>query len=186
MKKAASKRRSTTTRKVKAGLVDAPKEGRTPDPGVSEAAKIAIAPGVDTSNWERIEMPRLWSSFKAKNGEAVFRREVAIPANWAGQDLIVSLGRIDDFDVTFWNSEQIGATKDWFPERTYTIPGRLVKAGKNVLAVRVFDDFGGDGFGASPDQMFLNRQTNDLPPVYHPDYRADFELGDEPHRHFRW
>src|SRR5678815_955009 len=41
----------------------------------------------------------------------------------------------------------------WSTPRRYTVPGRLVKAGPNVLAVRVFDHYGGGGFAGSPAQM---------------------------------
>ena len=77
-----------------------------------------------------------------------------MPEAWLGGDLALSLGAIDDFDVTYWNGERVGATgaetpQYWSAPRRYTVPGRLVKAGRNVLAVRVFDHYGGGGFAGA-------------------------------------
>jgi len=52
----------------------------------------------------------------------------------------------------------VGATGVETPQyysaaRRYTVPGRLVKAGRNVLAVRVFDHYGNGGFGGTASQM---------------------------------
>jgi hypothetical protein len=68
--------------------------------------------------------------------------------------LTLELGKVDDFDITFWNGQQVGSkgsenSAAWNTERKYTIPGRLVKAGRNVLAVRIWDWFGGGGFQLS-------------------------------------
>ena len=87
----------------------------------------------------------------AIDGAVWFRREVTVPETWAGAELALSLGAVDDFDVTYWNGERIGATgaetpQYWSAPRRYKIPGRLVKAGRNVLAVRVFDHYGNGGF----------------------------------------
>lgn len=111
------------------------------------------------SGWEKMELPRFWETAGLQiDGAVWFRREVTLPNDWAGRDLALSLGPIDDFDTTYWNGEQIGAIGPETPEyysvpRHYTVPARLVKAGRNVVAVRVFDHYGNGGFGGSPAQM---------------------------------
>jgi sialate O-acetylesterase len=113
--------------------------------------------------WERMAIPQLWESAGLTvDGAIWFRREVTVPEAWAGAELALSLGAIDDFDVTYWNGERIGATgtetpQYWSAPRRYQVPARLVKAGRNVLAVRVFDHFGGGGFAGTPAQMNLRR-----------------------------
>jgi len=64
--------------------------------------------------------------------------------------LTLDLGVVDDFDVTYFNGKQIGATgmetpNWWTTHRRYEIPAELVNAGRNSIAVRVFDQwaFGG-------------------------------------------
>jgi sialate O-acetylesterase len=113
--------------------------------------------------WETMELPQLWENAGLPiDGAVWFRREVTVPETWLGGDLALSLGAVDDFDVTYWNGERVGATgadtpQYWSAPRHYKIPGRLVKAGRNVLAVRVFDHYGNGGFAGAPAQMDLRR-----------------------------
>ena len=116
--------------------------------------------------WETMTIPQLWEAAGHNvDGAIWFRREVTIPEAWGGAELTLSLGAIDDFDVTYWNGERIGATgadtpQYWSAPRHYQVPGRLVKVGRNVLAVRVFDHFGGGGFSGTPAQMTVRRTSS--------------------------
>jgi sialate O-acetylesterase len=109
--------------------------------------------------WSKMDLPQFWETAGLQiDGAVWFRRDVVIPAEWAGRDLALSLGPLDDFDATYWNDEEVGATGEetpqyWSTPRHYTVPGRLVKAGRNVLATRIFDHAGNGGFGGSPAQM---------------------------------
>jgi sialate O-acetylesterase len=113
--------------------------------------------------WPTMQIPQLWENAGlAIDGAIWFRREVTVPEAWAGGDLSLSLGAIDDFDVTYWNGERVGETgadtpQYWSAPRHYKVPGRLVKGGRNVLAVRVFDHYGNGGFAGSPAQMTVRR-----------------------------
>jgi len=46
--------------------------------------------------------------FKDNDGEAVFRKEIDIPANEAGKDMVLALGALDDFDSTYINGVEVG------------------------------------------------------------------------------
>ena len=79
-----------------------------------------------------------------------FRRTVDLPAAWAGKDLQRFLGAIDDCDETYFNGVKVCAIgtetpEYWAKERKYTIPGKLVRGGRNVIAVRESDKFGDGG-----------------------------------------
>jgi hypothetical protein len=109
----------------------------------------------------------------------------------AGHDLTLSLGPVDDFDETFFNGVSIGSIGIETPEfysvqRVYRVPAELVKAGRNVIAVRVFDHFGGGGFGGQASDMALRIPEDERGGFYHPDYRDDFAYGDDPYRYCRW
>ena len=134
------------------------------DPGISPAAKAAVAPEFDDAAWSAVEVPSNWERYggewKNADGEAVFRRWIELPSGSAGKDFELCLGAIDDFDVTFVNGEQVGKVDKsvlgfWVFQRSYRIPGRLVKDGRNLIAVRVFDHFGGGGFTGPKDKMIL-------------------------------
>jgi hypothetical protein len=86
-------------------------------------------------------------------GEAVLRKTIEVPAALQGQDLKLSLGAIDDYDDTYFNGVRVGGYGRETPEsykieREYTIPASLVKPGKNVIAIRVWDTYGGGGFSS--------------------------------------
>ncbi|BCM92022.1 hypothetical protein IAD21_03901 [Abditibacteriota bacterium] len=123
----------------------------------------------DDSNWKTITVPGNWENSGVQelgdfDGIVLFRREVDVPADWAGKDLTLSLGGIDDIDVTYWNGTQVGTTSGWQQNREYKIPGAQVKAGRNLIAVRVTDTGGGGGFGGAPNDLRLSRDgANPLP-----------------------
>ena len=101
----------------------------------------------DDAAWQTIEEPGFWEEkgYPDYDGVIWFRRTVDVPASWAGRDLKLNLGSVDDNDVTFWNGSAIGVTKGWKNDRSYTVPGALVKAGRTVVAIRVEDTGGGGG-----------------------------------------
>jgi sialate O-acetylesterase len=118
-------------------------------------------PGLDLTGWKKMSLPQLWESAGLNlDGSIWFRRDVEVPSSWAGRDLTLSLGPVDDFDTTYFDGTRVGATgaetpNAWMTPRVYKIPGALVRAGRNVVAVRVFDRMGGGGFGGSPGVMSL-------------------------------
>ncbi len=113
----------------------------------------------DLSEWETMELPTLWENTGLSiDGVVWFRREVTIPQAWAGRDLTLKLSTIDDIDLTYFNGTQVGRTLydtpgPWMAPRIYTVPGDLVRAGKNVIAVRVLDSQGGGGIYPSNTPM---------------------------------
>jgi beta-xylosidase len=121
-------------------------------------AKGWAQPEADSAGWGRMDLPQPWEKAGlAIDGAVWFRRTVEIPAAWAGKDLRLSLGPLDDFDTTYFSGEEIGRTGKetpgyWAVPRRYTVPGRLVRAGRVAVVVRVFDHYGNGGFtGVAPD-----------------------------------
>ncbi|WP_288514812.1 sugar-binding domain-containing protein [uncultured Victivallis sp.] len=163
------------------------------DPGFSAEAKEAVKPEFDDSSWPLADLPFIWQrqawndpEWGDRNGEAVFRREIHLPPELAGKPLKLDLGVIDDGDDTFFNGKLVGRTGDYRAFRSYTVPGHLVKAGRNVIAVRIFDNFGDGGFTSSAKTFRIPLQ-NDIVGLYHTDYQdTDFRNADHPHRYHRW
>jgi beta-galactosidase len=167
-----------------------------PDPGLSDEARRSVAADFDDGDWGTLPLPGLWEQHGGEwadlDGEAVFRKTIQVPEEMLGQDLTLSLGPVDDFDETFFNGVSVGKVGIETPgfygvPRVYTIPAGLVKPGENVIAVRVFDHFGGGGLGGAKGDMFLTVEQDAEPEsFYHPDYRDDFDYGDDPYRYCRW
>ena len=117
-----------------------------------------------------------------------------MPEVLRGQDLKLSLGQLDDHDETYFNGVRVGGKGAETPDaygvqREYTIPANLIKPGKNVIAIRVWDKFGGGGFTSGDVKKLQVKSLKAWVPtvgMYHPDYREDFDMGDEPYRYYNW
>lgn len=181
------------------------------DPGITPAAQALVGRNVSAEGWTAVTLPQMLPFFKDNDGEAVFRKEIDIPANEAGKDMVLALGALDDFDSTYFNGVEVGhvdiKTANWRQTpRNYAVPAALVKAGRNVITVRLFNGFGDGGFVgnkalAMGDQPGPQSSTGprllpmSLSPkpegagslaYYHPDYIAAFPMGDNPYRYYRW
>ncbi|MGC4111457.1 MAG: sialate O-acetylesterase [Nocardioides sp.] len=127
----------------------------------------------DDRAWPHIDLPAtVQSAGHADNGIFWFRRDLDLPAESAGRNLVIELGAIDDRDHTYFNGELVGHIGIETPNghemlRRYTVPGRLVRAGRNVIAVRVFDHYGLGGF-MGPARALLARSGDHVQPLVGP------------------
>ncbi len=107
------------------------------------------SPDYDDSSWPTIDL--LDNSWGRKNSRPVngvfwFRKEIEIPAELAGREAMLYMGRIVDADYAYINGQQVGFTAYQYPPRDYAVPEGLLKAGKNTIAVRVISQGGFPGF----------------------------------------
>jgi sialate O-acetylesterase len=113
----------------------------------------------DDSAWRSLDLPTFWQLHDMPfNGVVWFRRELELP-NGGEYDLSLELGAIDDFDHTYVNGTLVGSHPDGTPNafqlpRRYLVPKAVLRRGKNVIAVRVFDHFGQGGFAGPKRAMF--------------------------------
>ncbi len=133
------------------------------DKGNKGFAKGWASTEFNDKKWESMDIPRYWETTGLDiDGSVWFRKKISIPASWKGKELLIEPGILDDFDTTYFNGEQIGATGMetpgwWTVKRKYTIPAKLVKAGEeNLIAIRIFDEFGNGGFGGPADIMNIS------------------------------
>lgn len=138
-------------------------------PKITDKGLIGELPWYDVNfkpkNWRRINIPGYWEDQGAKdlNGVVWYRREIEIPASMVGENARVFLGRIVDADELYINGVQVGNKTYQYPQRRYTVPENLLKAGKNVFVIRVTNNFGKGGF--VPDKpycIFTKNDTVDL------------------------
>lgn len=111
-------------------------------------------PDIDDSKWQQMQLPSLWEQKQPGDFDGViwFRKIIDVSASDAGQEAIFELAMIDDNDVTYVNGIKIGSTNSYNSHRRYSIPTGVLKAGKNIIAVRVEDTGGGGGiYGESTD-----------------------------------
>ena len=111
-------------------------------------------PDYQPQGWQNFYIPGYWEDQGVRdlNGTVWFRREIEIPEAWAGKELKLFMGRIVDADVTYVNGEEIGNVTYQYPPRRYVVPAGVMRAGKNLLTVKV-TNFGGKG-GFVPDKNY--------------------------------
>jgi sialate O-acetylesterase len=109
---------------------------------------------LDTKHWQVMKLPVYWekASLPDYDGIVWFRKEIEITAADAGKDMMLYLGRPDDLDSTWFNGVKIGGMEGE-SIRTYRVPGNLLRAGKNIITMRVLDFGGGGGVNGKPEEM---------------------------------
>lgn len=128
---------------------------QTRDGGFKDGTAIWPASSFNDASWKKMDIPVLWerAGMPGFDGVVWFRKKINIPASWAGKELKIDLGIIDDDDITYLNGKKIGATQGYNKPRVYTVPASDVKAGETVIAVRVFDSTGEGGFSSDKNTM---------------------------------
>jgi len=148
--------------------------------------------------WKSMTLPTTqgWETagLAGNDGAVWFRTTFTLDSKLAGKDLVLALGRIRDTDFTYFNGTLVGNTEGT-DNRTYTIPARLLRAGRNEIAVQVINYHDKGGFtgprrdeqafvlypqGSNPAQGLTLPLTwqykiqDALPPVF-PQYQADYQ-----------
>ncbi|MHB9023138.1 MAG: sialate O-acetylesterase [Armatimonadota bacterium] len=142
------------------------------DAGNSGFANGWADPATSDAAWDEMGLPQMWMSAGLDfNGVVWFRRQVEIPAAWAGKPVTLRIGACDKNDSTYFNNQFVGSlTMDdrpdaWCTPRCYTVPGEFVKAGGNLIAVRVFSNMHGAGMTGPAMQMSIGPSDGSAEPV---------------------
>lgn len=122
------------------------------DPGTKQGWE---KPDADVTSWKTVDMPQAFelAGLPDFDGIVWFRCEFDVPADWAGKSLSLHLGPVDDIDTTWVNGVKVGQMNRVDMDRLYTVPGNIVKAGRNVVAVRCLDTGGMGGLIGKPEQL---------------------------------
>ena len=120
---------------------------------------------VDIASWKTMEVPGLWEEAGEPdlNGVVWLRKSFDLPASAANAAADLQLGMVDDVDTTWVNGVKVGATAGYNLVRKYSVPAGVLKAGRNVVAVRVLDTGGGGGiWGDKKPQLVVGGKPIDL------------------------
>jgi beta-galactosidase len=103
----------------------------------------------DDTGWQEVKPPETWNRYGAvgaANRTGWYRRRFKIPESAAGKNVLIELGRIQDFDETYVDGERVNqalSSEDVYwsnvrvRDRVYLLRGGLEKPGEHVVAVRV-------------------------------------------------
>lgn len=133
------------------------------DKGFSNGKAVWGDPSFDDSDWTDCKVPGYLQEQKIDGMHDFFwmRKTIDIPASWAGKDLTLHVGYVDDNDYTYFNGTRVGHMEGCLFKREYKIPGSLVKAGKNTIAVRVMDTGGMSGINGDSGSIKLVKSGNE-------------------------
>ena len=153
------------------------------DPGNEGFGKGWAEPDFDDSGWQTMRIPGSWiKQGISGNGALWVRKEIQLPADWEGKELQLVMGGIDKQDVTYFNGVKVGGCGEgadstfWNQQRKYTIPGNLVKGGRNVLAIRAYSFIYDGAFLGSKKGYFITAAGSDDTIMLAGDWKANAEL----------
>jgi len=120
-------------------------------------------PELDVADWDTMDLPIKWekAGYPDLDGIMWFRKAINIPASMIGNDLIMSLGPINDYDITWFNGVKVGSMLDANLPRVYKIPMSLVMPGKNVIVIKVEDVGYSGGIWGKANQMFIANNSDE-------------------------
>lgn len=145
---------------LKALLKDVP----TKDMGLVNGVAVYADPNLNDNDWAEISPAKTWeeNGYAFIDGIAWYRKTIELTSEQAKTAKAISLGAIDDNDISWINGIKIGSTDRYDEKRIYAIPANTLKEGKNVIAIRVEDSGGGGGlYGGSTDK-YLQIADNKL------------------------
>ena len=90
-----------------------------------------------------------------------FRKEINLSGKNLKNDLILHLGKVMTGDVTYFNGVELGRER-WDGVRNYRIPAKLLKKGKNVIAIRLLSEWGNGRLGDKASDPFLYNEDKSI------------------------
>lgn len=120
---------------------------------------------LDDKAWPTLQVPKVWEEQGMEDFDGVvwFRKTIDLTPEQAGAAATLHLGTIDDADETWVNGQKVGASPDWDMMRHYPVPVGVLKAGRNVIAVRVDDQGGDGGFYGDAANVYLQTSAGNVP-----------------------
>ena len=115
----------------------------------------------DMLEWTDVPQVSFWNEWKGTGldtdpiANVWLRQDLTLSAEQAGQDGTLSIGAIDDLDMTWVNGHPVGYTFGWGVERHYRIPAEYLREGKNEILIAANNMWDMGGFFAGPDRLFF-------------------------------
>lgn len=137
------------------------------DKGFKNGEAVWAENDLDDSDWTVCDVPGFLQEQRIDGMHDFFwmRKTIELPESWAGHDLLLDLGAVDDNDFTYFNGVRVGRTEGCIIHRQYTIPGSIVKAGKNTIGVRVMDTGGMSGILGDESNIALTKSESEKIPL---------------------
>ena len=115
------------------------------------------APDLDDTSWKAVTVPGGFAELGVPDAPALvwFRREITLPDQLPAGPAEIDLGSIERMDTVYVNGTNVGSSAWVENPRRYVIPPEALKAGRNVIAVRVLKTKPAGGFLSKPEDLYL-------------------------------
>lgn len=119
----------------------------------------------DDTKLPEIYQPKRWEDqgFEGLDGIVWLRKKVTLTQEDLSGNAQLFLSQIDDEDITYFNGKQIGTNNSYDAERVYTVPQNLLKAGENIIVVKITDNGSGGGIWGEPEKLKLVTAKSSIP-----------------------
>ncbi len=109
-------------------------------------------PDFDDSDWDILRAPALWDRFGYADydGFGWYRRWFTAPPGADKVGCLMIIGGVDDHDWVYINGRLVGHGRGCYKRRVYRIPPGIIKPGRNLVAVRIYDGAMGGGLAVGP------------------------------------
>lgn len=103
-------------------------------------------------NWVKVTVPSPWEhqGYQDFDGNAWYRKQFTLPKELQGDDLVLLLGKIDDYDQTYVNGKLVGTTNKHDQLRIYHLNAEVLVPGVNLIMIYVEDTGGAGGIWQGP------------------------------------
>ena len=121
----------------------------------------------DALVWQDVPRISFWNEWSGTGldtqpfANVWLRKRFELTADQASEGGILSIGAIDDMDLTFVNGHPVGYTFGWGVERHYRVPAEFLKAGANEVLIAANNSWDTGGFFAGADRLFFTPGTAD-------------------------
>ena len=121
----------------------------TPTPPRELEAAALVRGKFDACPWQPTPVPSRRGAgddrLHDRSGDFYYRRAFTLPDTWPKGDGMLVIGAVDDFDATYLNGTQIGATgvetpQHWQAPRYYRFPAGLLRKGQPNVLLIISDD----------------------------------------------
>ncbi|AJQ94202.1 sialate O-acetylesterase [Gynuella sunshinyii] len=111
-----------------------------------------------TQTWFDVQEPanwQTWKGFEDFNGLVWYRNNFNLTEAEAKLGGKLSIGGIDEVDLTWLNGQIVGTEFGWGTERTYDVEPGVLKAGENLLMINITSTYGAGGLVGPADHIAL-------------------------------
>ena len=121
-----------------------------------------FATNYNTKDWKDIELPVYWSKAKVLPNDGVIwvtRTIELTDKDLAADNLQLSIGRVDNEDITYINGHEVGKSTNKDMDRMYNVAKDNFVVGKNTLTIRVKNVGDIGGFRSFAKDLYLQTAT---------------------------